>query len=145
MLYEVITDKILLAFSVMLSLPGTPVIYYGDEFGKPNDEDYYKYQINITGHNDTRNYVRGKIDWEKLEKQLNNAESSESKIYTELKKMIAVRKRNNILSTGRITSYNVCYTKLLRIREFCKIYLTCTQYIVSLSDSNHLFKLRINL
>lgn len=101
-LFKSDTDKILLAFSVMLSLPGTPVIYYGDEFGKPNDEDYYKYQINITGHNDTRNYVRGKIDWENLEKQLNDKKSSESKIYTELKKMIAVRKRNNILSTGKI-------------------------------------------
>jgi len=35
-------SRIGLIYSIMLSLPGTPVIYYGDEFGKLNDEDYYR-------------------------------------------------------------------------------------------------------
>jgi len=47
-------EKIALAFSIMLSLPGTPVLYYGDEFGKVNDKTYYQEQKMITGKNDTR-------------------------------------------------------------------------------------------
>ncbi|MDD5695997.1 MAG: alpha-amylase family glycosyl hydrolase, partial [Bacteroidales bacterium] len=38
-------DKIGMIFSIMLTLPGTPVIYYGDEFGKTNDELYYQEMI----------------------------------------------------------------------------------------------------
>jgi len=101
-LFKFDTDKILLAFSMMLSLPGTPVIYYGDEAGKANDIDYYKHQIEITGHNDTRNLVRGRVDWRKLEKSLKNSESFESSIYNALKEMIAVRKRNSAMSKGKI-------------------------------------------
>ncbi len=33
--------KIGLAYSIMLTLPGTPIIYYGDEFGSLNDEANY--------------------------------------------------------------------------------------------------------
>jgi len=54
--------KMALIYSIMLTLPGTPVIYYGDEFGKFNDEEYYREQIKLTGKDDTRFLVRGKID-----------------------------------------------------------------------------------
>jgi len=101
-LFKFDTDKILLAFSMMLSLPGTPVIYYGDETGKANDSEYYKHQIEITGHNDTRNLVRGRVDWKKLEKNLKNSKSFESGIFNSLKEMIAVRKRNSAMSKGEI-------------------------------------------
>jgi len=95
-------DKILLAFSMILTLPGTPVIYYGDEFGKSNDEDYYNTQILLTGHNDTRNRVRGKVNWTVLEKKLNDMESFESRIFRSLKNMIAIRKKNQALSNGSL-------------------------------------------
>ena len=67
-------DRIGLAYSVMLSLPGTPIIYYGDEFGKLNDETYYREQIKLTGKDDTRFLVRGGIDWEKVETELGKQE-----------------------------------------------------------------------
>lgn len=38
-------DKIALTYSIMLTLPGTPIIYYGDEYGKLNDQAYYEEQI----------------------------------------------------------------------------------------------------
>ena len=46
-------QKIALAYSIMLTLPGTPIIYYGDEFGKVNDENYYKEMIKHTGKDET--------------------------------------------------------------------------------------------
>ena len=30
-------DRIGMAFSILLSLPGVPIIYYGDEIGMPNN------------------------------------------------------------------------------------------------------------
>jgi maltose alpha-D-glucosyltransferase/alpha-amylase len=99
-LFKFEEDKILLAFSMIFTLPGTPVIYYGDEFGKPNDEDYYNTQILLTGHNDTRNRVRGKVNWNELGQKLNNKESLESRIFHSLKNMIASRKKNPAFSMG---------------------------------------------
>ncbi len=63
-------NKIGLIYSVMLTLPGTPVVYYGDEFGKQNDIAFYEEQIKLTGKDDTRFLVRGRVDWDELENQL---------------------------------------------------------------------------
>jgi len=94
--------RVLLAYSIILTLPGTPVIYYGDEFGKLNDEDYYNEQISLTGKDDTRFLVRGKIDWEKLALQLKNPESFSSHIYTKLKLMLHIRNQHKTFGRGSI-------------------------------------------
>ena len=87
-------------------MPGTPVIYYGDEFGKANDEDYYKYQIEITGHDDTRNLVRGKVDWQNVKIKLDENESFENKIFNGLKSMIKARKDNSAMIYGSLKFIN---------------------------------------
>lgn len=84
-------QKIALAYSIMLTLPGTPIIYYGDEFGKLNDEEYYKEMIKLTGKDDTRFLVRGKIDWEMVEKELQNSDSLPSQVFGVVKKMVNIR------------------------------------------------------
>jgi maltose alpha-D-glucosyltransferase / alpha-amylase len=101
-LFKFDTDKILMAYSLILSLPGTPVIYYGDEFGKANDDEYYKYQIEITGHDDTRNLVRGTVNWECVDEKLADKSSLQSKIFDELKSMIEVRKLNSEMIYGNL-------------------------------------------
>jgi len=92
-------SKIKLAYSMMLTLPGTPVIYYGDEFGKGNDEEFYKEMIQLSGKDDTRFLVRGKVDWDYVEKQIQDENSFEAKIYQGLSKMLQTRK--NFLAFGR--------------------------------------------
>lgn len=94
--------RILLAYSIILTLPGTPVIYYGDEFGKLNDEAYYEELIRLTGKDDTRFLVRGKIDWDELELNLNNPESFSSKIYNKLKLMLNIRNQHKTFGRGSI-------------------------------------------
>ncbi|MBL7104912.1 MAG: alpha-glucosidase C-terminal domain-containing protein [Bacteroidales bacterium] len=95
-------QKIALAYSIMLTLPGTPIIYYGDEFGKLNDEEYYKEMIKLTGKDDTRFLVRGKIDWEMVEKELQNPDSLSSHVFCQVKKMVNTRNQFKCFGRGGI-------------------------------------------
>ena len=95
-------DKIALTYSIMLTLPGTPIIYYGDEYGKLNDQAYYEEQIRKTKKDDTRFLVRGKIDWETLENNLENPNSFASQVFHKISKMVNIRKDIKVLGRGQI-------------------------------------------
>lgn len=102
-------DSIALAYSLMLTLIGTPVVYYGDEFGKLNDEKYYQEAIKLTGKDDTRFLVRGRVDWQKLEAELQDKKSYYSKVYGLLKPMINIRKQQ--VAFGRGTTHFIDLNK----------------------------------
>ncbi len=95
-------DKIALAFSVMLTLPGTPIIYYGDEFAKRNDYDYYKEKIAETGKDDTRFLVRGYIDWQQLDRDLADSTSLAARTFSRISKMVNKRKYHPTFGRGSI-------------------------------------------
>ena len=95
-------DKIALAYSIMLTLPGTPIIYYGDEFGKLNDEDYYKQKIKETGKDDTRFLVRGEIDWKKLKADLKDKNSFSAMVYSKVSAMVRKRRKYKTFGRGSI-------------------------------------------
>jgi len=92
--------KIALAFSIILTLPGTPVIFYGDEFAKANDADYFNFISEKTGYKDSRNFVRGKLDWQKVENELSNDKSLAVAVYKNLKNQIYTRKKYKAFSSG---------------------------------------------
>jgi len=94
--------RIALIYSLMLTLPGTPVIYYGDEFGKLNDEEYYHEMIRKTGKNDTRFLVRGKIDWNRLEAALKDTRSYYSRVYVALRHQITTRRAHPCFGRGEM-------------------------------------------
>lgn len=94
--------KIGLAYSMMLSLPGTPVIYYGDEFGKENDHDFYKEMAEKVGKDDTRFLVRGKINWPLREQQLKEPESFQAKVFGRLQQMLKARNRHKVFGRGSL-------------------------------------------
>jgi maltose alpha-D-glucosyltransferase/alpha-amylase len=98
-LFDRDVNKIALSYSLMLTLLGTPVVYYGDEFGKLNDEKYYNEQIKLTGKDDTRFLVRGRIDWEKLENDLGQPENFHAQVFNLISNMLNTRK--NFLAFGR--------------------------------------------
>ncbi|NCC87754.1 MAG: alpha-amylase [Clostridia bacterium] len=121
-LFKFNPDKMIQAFSIMLSLTGTPIIYYGDEFGKANDKSFYQKQIKITGHNDTRNLVRGTIKWSELETKLKDKNNFESTIYYNLKQLIAIRRKHSEISQGDTTFLNIdnellAYEKILNKKK----------------------------
>ena len=95
-------DKYAMAYSLMLTLPGTPLVYYGDEFGKPNDEEYYREQVKKTGYADSRYLVRGRIDWDKWSRELEKPGSFHTKVYQALKKQLSVRKKTKVFGRGGI-------------------------------------------
>ncbi|HRY31886.1 MAG TPA: alpha-amylase family glycosyl hydrolase [Bacteroidales bacterium] len=100
------TDSILLAFSLMLTLPGTPVIYYGDETGKGNDEAFYREMKAFTGKDDSRYLVRGRINWEQTEQALADPASQASRIFYPLQEMIRLRKQFTAFGRGSISFEN---------------------------------------
>jgi len=100
--------RILLAYSIILTLPGTPVIYYGDEVGKLNDKPYYNETIELTGKDDTRFLVRGKMNWDEIAQNLENPKSLSSGIYFNLKHMLKTRNKYKVFGRGTIE-----FTKLL--------------------------------
>ncbi len=95
-------QKIGLAYSIMLSLPGTPVIYYGDEFGKVNDEAYYYEMKKFTGKDDTRFFVRGHVDWQQVSLDLVKTESLASSVFRRIKLLLHTRKKHNAFGRGNM-------------------------------------------
>ena len=57
--------KVLLAYSVLFSLHGTPINYFGDEIAMENNEEFYKKMTEKTGYKDSRYFNRGPFDEEK--------------------------------------------------------------------------------
>jgi maltose alpha-D-glucosyltransferase / alpha-amylase len=99
--------RIGLIYSIMLSLPGTPVIYYGDEFGKLNDEAYYQEMKTTVGKDDTRFLVRGKIDWKVAESALSRPGTFESRVFTRVKTMLHARNAHPVFGRGKLSWLNL--------------------------------------
>lgn len=95
-------QKIGLIYSIMLTLPGTPVVYYGDEFGKLNDQDFYHKMINVSGKDDTRFLVRGKINWWELESRLADPDSYEFQVFNQIRNMIRIRSNFRCFGRGEM-------------------------------------------
>jgi maltose alpha-D-glucosyltransferase/alpha-amylase len=93
-------NKIGLAYSLMLTLTGTPVVYYGDEFGKYNDENYYTEQIKLTGKDDTRFLVRGRIDWGYVHDELKKEDGFHATVFKMISAMLAARKSLKVFGRG---------------------------------------------
>jgi len=100
-LFQQDVRKITLAYSLMLTITGSPVVYYGDEFGKLNDERYYREQIKLTGKDDTRFLVRGRIDWKALEENLKDPENFHAQVFNNIKSLLNTRKDYPAFGRGK--------------------------------------------
>lgn len=86
---ELAIRRILLLYSVILSIGGIPLLYLGDEIGVLNDYSYLNDPDKVM---DSRWLHRVRTDWEKMTRRT-QPDTIEGRIYTSLKHMIDLRKR----------------------------------------------------
>ncbi len=122
-------DRIGLAFSILLSMPGVPIIYYGDEIGAQNNwryakasEEYRKEMAKnreadlARGFFDSRDINRGPITKDTFYKAMNDEESFSGKIHKIVRNLIHLRNDNDVIRRGDFTkletSHNEIFTYL---------------------------------
>jgi glucosylglycerate phosphorylase len=82
--------RFLAAHSILLALPGVPAIYVQSILGSRNDVE----GVSRTGMN--RSINRQKYTMSEIENELNNPDTLRNKVFTELTKLIAVRKEETL-------------------------------------------------
>jgi glycosidase len=102
------------AFDMLLSLPGIPMIYYGDAIAARSNHDYAKYQnkeaqkqLKKTSNvmteplPDSRHIHRAPIEQKHFYKAENSTNTVSSMVYQHLRKSIAIRQKTPALNHGQ--------------------------------------------
>lgn len=92
---------------ILLTLIGTPIIYYGDEVAKGNDHAYHDMRVAETGYPDSRHLARGSIDWAEADAALAEPQSLASQVFYPLQRMIAFRREHAAFGRGTLEFLNV--------------------------------------
>lgn len=105
-------DRIEMAFSILLTMPGIPIIYYGDEIGAQNNFENEKQnaehrkktsllkKIKLLSYFDSRDINRGSLSQKAFYDAKNSTKTFSGKIYHKVKLMITLRKSIPALSRG---------------------------------------------
>ena len=108
-------DHIAMAFSVLLSMPGIPIIYYGDEIGAKNNYDNaqksanirkkksFKSKIKLLSFFDSRDINRGALTKDVFYGATTTTKTYSGKIFHQVQKMIELRKEIPALRRGTLT------------------------------------------
>jgi maltose alpha-D-glucosyltransferase/alpha-amylase len=84
-------DWTVLAFSLLFSLPGTPVLYYGDEIASTNNEQFLAVRARATGFPDSRFLHRGPYDRERARRAALDPDSDEGRVLSGLRRILGLR------------------------------------------------------
>ena len=110
-------DRIGMAFSILMSMPGVPIIYYGDEIGcrnnyinanksakirenKQKSEKNPNKKVEMLSYFDSRDINRGPIPDKIFYNAMSNKGDYGNRVYERVRKLIAVRKQNPVMSRG---------------------------------------------
>ena len=108
-------SRIEMAFSILLSMPGIPIIYYGDEVGVRNNFENAKESAKIrfensklnkfklTSYFDSRDINRGAVPAKLFYGSSKNYYEFNSKVYKKVKNLISLRKKLPSMSRGDFT------------------------------------------
>lgn len=94
--------KVKLGFSILLSLKGLPIIYYGDEIMTPSNKSYAeRAAADRGGQYDARDEGRGPVDRTSYEQAMaTSALTPEGTVLTNVRRLIEVRKQRESLRRG---------------------------------------------
>lgn len=118
-------DHIEMAFSVLLSMPGIPIIYYGDEIGAENNFEnaeksadlrkkrQAKSKIKLLSFFDSRDINRGLLTQDSFYDATTNTKTYSGKIFHKVQKMISLRKSTPALSRGDLEVLKTNYSHIL--------------------------------
>jgi maltose alpha-D-glucosyltransferase / alpha-amylase len=101
------------ANSILYSLPGVPIMYFGDEIAAKNNPEFMKQvsllrqptepgQTATKGVVDPRDVHRAPLAYEDLMHAVDNPQSEEGQVYNHVKKLIQLRKDEPILEKGEL-------------------------------------------
>lgn len=96
------------AFSILLSLPGIPIIYYGDEIGAANNFENAKKsallrakdKLNLLSVFDSRDINRGEVAQKVFYGSTKGYYEFNSKVYKKVQNLIHLRKEFDVLNDG---------------------------------------------
>lgn len=90
-------DRVILAFHLLFSLGGTPVVYYGDEIGMRENRAYYEATAAKTGYPDARFLHRGPFDVDRLARAAADGASPEGRILGAVSELLRLRSAESAL------------------------------------------------
>lgn len=101
-------NRIEQAFSILLSLPGIPIIYYGDEVGAANNFEHAKKsallrakdKLNLLSVFDSRDINRGNVAQKLFYGSTKGYYEFNSKVYKKVQNLITLRKMLPVMSCG---------------------------------------------
>jgi len=112
-------DRIEEAFAILLSLPGIPIIYYGDEVGTANNFENAKEAAKLREKNknsksnllstfDSRDINRGKVPQKLFYGSTKGYYEFNSKVYSRVRNLISIRKSHPVMTDG---NFNIIKTE----------------------------------
>ncbi len=108
-------DRIEMAFSILMSMPGIPIVYYGDEVGVRNNfenakksekeriERHKSSKFKLLSYFDSRDINRGAVPAKLFYGSSKDYYTFNSKVYKKVKNLIALRKSLPSMSKGDFT------------------------------------------
>ncbi len=120
-------DRVELAFAILMSMPGIPIIYYGDEIGAQNNWRYAKTseaqreamakakddELDVISFFDSRDINRGPITKDAFYEAREAPDTFSGSIYRKAKKLIHLRRENQVISRGEFTKLDAAQKEIL--------------------------------
>lgn len=105
-------DKLKIAAAILMTLPGTPYIYYGEEIGmlgiKPDEHIREPFLWDVPGNDPNQTtWIDAKYSTDKKVQPLSQQKADENSIYNYYKKLIRLRNSSRALSYGEVKSTSI--------------------------------------